>query len=83
MFEFNDRAIGPEAPADLVTGDDLTRLAEQEGQNLEGLVGNPQPDTAAPQLAGAGIEFESAEPHANPLLPSITLFPGQDRVLKI
>jgi hypothetical protein len=52
---------GPQPLADAVAGDHVSRLLEQEMQDLERLVLQPRASVRRAQLAGIEVEFKGAE----------------------
>jgi hypothetical protein len=60
VIEVHDRP-GPNAAAQFLARDQLSRLLQQHGENLERLALQPDPQAAFRQLAGAKIDFESTE----------------------
>ena len=62
MLEVDKRVVGPQPLAERVAGDDLTGLFEQHREQLQGLLLKVESHARFPQLAGAQIELEDAEP---------------------
>jgi hypothetical protein len=61
MFEIDESVAGPKPAAQLLPRDDLTRALEQDGQNLKGLLLQPNSRAALAQFSGAQVSFENPE----------------------
>ena len=75
-LEFDERVRGPEHASQFFAGDHFTGTAQQLLQDLEGLIGQPDLQAMATQLAGVGVELEHAE--AEDMRPAWerSFFPG-------
>ncbi len=61
VIEFDDGGVGPEAGADLVAQHHLTRMLQQDQQQLQWLVRQTNPDCAFTQFSRPYLQLERAK----------------------
>ena len=61
MVEVNEGVLGPEVLLKLLAGNDLSRLFQEHGENLEGLLLQLDPDPLPAKFSGPEIDFEDSE----------------------
>ena len=61
VVEINERVGGPEALANLLAGDQLAGLLQQDFENLDRLALQLQPDAILTELSALRVELEGAE----------------------
>jgi hypothetical protein len=60
--EIDYRAIGPEAPDEVLAGDHLSRIFQQRRQDLKRLLLKAKPDAVLAQFGGGHIHLEGVKP---------------------
>lgn len=61
VVEVDEGAIGPEGAGDLVAGEDLAGVLEEQKEQLKGLGVELEAKALAAQLAGGSVGFEGSE----------------------
>jgi hypothetical protein len=61
VIELNHRVIGPESALDLFPGDHIARTFQEHGEDLKGLVLEPDPQTVFAQFPGSKVKFKDPE----------------------
>ena len=67
MLKIDEGLIGPNLLAQLLSGDHITRVVQQNQKNLERLTGQPNAQAAPAQFACCGIHLKRSKCHANGL----------------
>jgi hypothetical protein len=68
MVKVNESVRGPKSGPKLLAGDDLTRILEQDGQDLEGLVLELDLLAVLAQFGGGKVGLENTETHGAVIL---------------
>ena len=72
-FEVDERAVVPDLLPQIVAGDDLARMSEEDGQNARRLRLQANRHALAAEQTRGGIELEKAEPHSSVHVLTIAL----------
>jgi hypothetical protein len=65
LIEADDGSAWPKEGTDPLARDRLARLADQGGEDFEGLAGDPDSEAVLAQDVAVGVELEDAEPKAS------------------